>query len=48
MKPVVIIDLKDTVFKKGKEEAIKEISTKLGNIEKKSDEVYGKLKRKRG
>ena len=44
---VKIIEVKDTVFKEGKAEAIKEISNKLDNIEKKADEVYEKVKKKK-
>ena len=45
--PVKIIEVKDTVFKEGKAEAIKELSNKLDNIEKKADEVYEKVKKKK-
>ena len=44
---VKIIGLKDTVFKKGKAEAIKELSNKLDSIEQKADEVYEKVKKKK-
>ena len=44
-KPVKIIEVKDTVFKEGKAEAIKELLNKLDNIEKKADEVYEKVKK---
>ena len=40
-------EAKDTVFKEGKAEAIKEISSKLDSIEKKADEVYEKVKKKK-
>ena len=43
--PVKIIEVKDTVVKEGKAEAIKEISCKLDSIEKKADEVYEKVKK---
>ena len=43
-----IIEIKDTVVKEGKAEAIKEISNKLDNIEQKADEVYEKVKKKKG
>ena len=43
--PVKIIEVKDTVFKEGKEEAIKELSNKLDSIEQKADEVYEKVKK---
>jgi len=43
--PVKIIEVKDTVFKEGKAEAIKELSNKLDNIEQKADEVYEKVKK---
>ena len=45
--PVKIIEVKDTVVKEGKAEAIKEISSKLDSIEKKADEVYEKVKKKK-
>ena len=45
--PVKIIDVKDTVIKEGKAEAIKKISNKLDSIEKKADEVYEKVKKKK-
>ena len=45
--PVKIIEVKDTVIKEGKAEAIKEISNKLENIEQKADEVYEKVKKKK-
>jgi len=45
--PVKIIEVKDTVFKEGKAEAIKELSNKLENIEQKADEVYEKIKKKK-
>ena len=44
---VKIIELKDTVVKGGKAEAIKELSNKLHNIEKNADEVYEKVKKKK-
>ena len=44
---VKIIEVKDTVFKEGKEEAIKEFSNKLDSIEQKADEVYEKVKMKK-
>ena len=44
---VKIIEVKDTVFKEGKAEAIKEISNKLDSIEQKADEVYEKVKKKK-
>ena len=40
-------EIKDTVVKEGKAEAIKEISNKLESIEKKADEVYEKVKKKK-
>ena len=43
--PVKIIELKNTVIKEGKAETLKELSNKLDNIEKKSDEVYEKVKK---
>ena len=45
--PVKIIEVKDTVVKEGKAEAIKEISNKLDSIELKADEVYEKVKKKK-
>ncbi len=52
--PVKIIEVKDTVVKegkaeaiKGKAEAIKDISNKLDSIEQKADEVYEKVKKKK-
>ncbi len=45
--PVKIIEVKDTVVKEVKAEAIKEISNKLGSIEQKADEVYEKVKKKK-
>jgi uncharacterized membrane protein len=40
-------EIKDTVVKEGKVEAIKEISNKLDSIEQKADEVYEKVKKKK-
>jgi len=45
--PVKIIEVKDTVFKEGKVEAIKDLSNKLDSIEQKADEVYEKVKNKK-
>ena len=45
--PVKIIELKNTVVKEGKKETLKELSNKLDNIEKKADEVYEKVKKKK-
>ena len=45
--PVKIIEVKDTLVKEGKAEAIKEISNKLESIEQKADEVYEKVKKKK-
>ena len=45
--PVKFIELKDTVVKEGKAEAIKEISNKLDSIEQKANEVYEKVKKKK-
>ena len=45
--PVKIIEVKDTVFKEGKAEAIKELSKELDSIELKADEVYEKVKKKK-
>ena len=44
--PVKIIELKNTVVKKGKVETLKELSNKLDNIEQKADEVYEEVKNK--
>ena len=44
---IKIIQLKDTVIKKGKAESIEEISKKLDSIEQKADEVYEKVKKKK-
>ena len=45
--PVKIIELKNTLFREGKEETLKELSNKLDNIEQKADEVYEKVKKKK-
>ena len=45
--PVKIIEVKDSIVKEGKADAIKEISNKLDSIERKADEVYEKVKRKK-
>ena len=45
--PVKIIEVKDTVFKEGKAETIKELSNELDSIEKKADEIYEKVKKKK-
>ena len=45
--PVKIIEVKNTVVKEGKSEAIKELSNKLDSIEQKADEVYEKVKKKK-
>ena len=45
--PVKIIEVKDTVFKEGKAETIKELTNELDSIEKKADEVYEKVKKKK-
>jgi len=45
--PVKIIEVKDTLVKEGKAEAIKKLSNKLDNIEQKADEVYEKVKKKK-
>jgi len=44
--PVKIIEVKNTLVKEEKAEAIKEISNKLDRIEQKADEVYEKVKKK--
>ena len=45
--PVKIIEVKDTVKREGKVEAIRKLSNKLDSIEKKADEVYEKVKKKK-
>ena len=45
--PIQIIEVKDSLFKEGKAEAIKELSNMLDNIEQKADEVYEKVKKKK-
>jgi len=45
--PVKIIEVKDTLVKEGKAEAIKKLSNKLDSIEQKADEVFEKVKRKK-
>jgi len=45
--PVKIIEIKETVIKEDKAKAIKELSNKLNNIEKKTDEVFEKVKKKK-
>ena len=45
--PVKIIEVKDTLVKEGKAEAIKEISNRLDSIEQKANEVYEKVKKKK-
>ena len=47
-KPVEIIEQKNTVIKDGKAETLKELSNKLDNIEHKANEVYEKVKKKKG
>ena len=47
VEPVKIIEVKDSVVKEGKAEAIKEISNKLESIEKKADELYEKVKKRK-
>jgi len=41
-------ETKDTVVKKGKAETLKELSNKLDNIAQEADEVYEKVKKKKG
>jgi len=41
------LNLKNTVFKEGKAETLKELSNKLDNIERKADDVYEKVKKKK-
>ena len=45
--PVKIIEVKDTLIKEVKAEAIKRLSNKLDSIEQKADEVFEKVKRKK-
>ena len=45
--PVKIIEVKDTLVKEGKAEAIKELSNKLDIIELKADEIYKKVNKKK-
>ena len=45
--PVKIIEVKDTLIKEGKADAIKKLSNKLDSIEQKADEVYEKVKQKK-
>ena len=45
--PVKIIEVKDTLVKEGKAEAIKKISSKLDSIEQKADEVFERVKKKK-
>ena len=45
--PVKVFETKETVVKEGNEEAIKELSIKLDNIEQKADEVYEKVKKEK-
>ena len=46
--PVKIIELKNTEAKEGKAETLKELSNKLDNIAQEADEVYEKVKKKKG
>ena len=41
------IEVKDTEVKEGKTKSIKELSNKLDSIEKKADEVYEMVKKKK-
>ena len=43
--PVKVIEVKETLVKKGKVEAIKQLSNKLDKIEQKADEIYEKVKK---
>ena len=45
--PVKVIEVKETLVKEGKAEAIKKLSNKLDSIEQKADEVYEKVKNKK-
>jgi len=44
--PVKIIELENTVAREGKAETLRELSSKLDNIEQKADEVYEMVKKK--
>ena len=43
--PVKVIEVKETLVKEGKAEAIKKLSNKLDKIKQKADEVYEKVKK---
>ena len=45
--PVKVIEVKKSLVKKGKVEAIKKLSNKLDKIEQKADEIYEKVKKKK-
>ena len=45
--PVKVSEVKETLVKEGKAEAIKKLSNKLDSIEQKADEVYEKVKKKK-
>ena len=45
--PVKVIEVKETVVKEDKLQAIKKLSNKLDNIEDKANEAYQKLKKKK-
>ena len=45
--PVKVIELKETIVKEEKTKEIKELSSKLDNIEKKTEEVIEKVKKKK-
>ena len=45
--PVEIIEQKNTLVKEAKAETLKEVSSKLDNIEQKAHEVYEELKKKK-
>ena len=46
-KPIKIIEVKNNVIKEGNSKAINEISNKLDSIERKTNEVYEKVKKKK-
>ena len=45
--PIKNIEVKDTLVKGGKAEAVKELSNQLDNIEEKADKIYKKVKKKK-
>ena len=45
--PVKVIELEENVVKEETKKAIKDLTSKLDNIEEKADEVYEKVKKKK-